>query len=166
MEKTERCKISVLVLNLSLICQILYALAEGAILVLQRPLKTLLNAGPSDIIQQNLYPMMDILLIVILLVLHVGLFVLIWSQGRNVSFQAAEILAIVIGGLALTGLPVSTAILTHMGYAAQGAEMLANYSLLANLMGMVRPLSRLGLVLLVVGATASLGNKRACQRPR
>ena len=109
---------------------------------------------------------MDILLIVILLVLHVGLFVLIWSQGRNVSFQAAEILAIVIGGLALTGLPVSTAILTNMGYAAQGAEMLANYSLLANLMGMVRPLSRLGLVLLVVGATASLGNKRACQRPR
>ena len=100
--------------------------------------------------------------IIVMLVLHTGLFVLLWSQAENTSFKAAEIMSIVIGGMILAGSPVSLSILTNMGYAAQGAQMLANYSLLTNLMSMMRPLSRLGWVLLIVGATASLGNKRSC----
>ncbi|MDD3193575.1 MAG: hypothetical protein PHE47_06955 [Oscillospiraceae bacterium] len=162
MEKIERCKTSALILKVSLLLQVLYVLAEGMILAAQRPLKKLLNAGLPETLQQNLYPVMDILLIVLVLVLHVALFALLWSQGENASSRVAEVLAIIIGGLILTGLPISLTALSDMGYAVQGAQTLANYSLLSSVMGMARPLSRLGLVLLIVGATASLGNKRSC----
>ena len=161
MEKTVRCKTATIILGLSLLLQILYAIAEFIILILQRPLKNLLNAGASEAFRQNLFPIADIVWIIVMLVLHAGLFVLL-SQAENTSFKAAEIMSIVIGGMILAGSPVSLSILTNMGYAAQGAQMLANYSLLTNLMSMVRPLSRLGWVLLIVGATASLGNKRSC----
>ena len=97
-----------------------------------------------------------------MLLLHIGLFLFVWSQMEKPSFRVAELLAIAVGGLLLVGSPISLSVLTNMGYAAQGAQVLANYSLLVNLMGMVRPLSRLGWVLLVVGATASLGRKRSC----
>ena len=162
MEKTVRCKTATIILGLSLLLQILYAIAEFIILILQRPLKNLLNAGASKVFKQNLFPIADIVWIIVMLVLHTGLFVLLWSQAENTSFKAAEIMSIVIGGMILAGSPVSLSILTNMGYAAQGAQMLANSSLLTNLMSMMRPLSRLGWVLLIVGATASLGNKRSC----
>ena len=153
MEKTARCKTSATILGISLLLQVLYVVVEAIILVLQRPLKSLLSTGAWEVFEQNLFPIMDIAWIIFMLALHTGLFILLWSQAENRSFQLGEILSIIIGGL----------ILTNMGYAAQGAQMLASYSLLSNLMGMAQPLSRLGWVLLVIGATASLGNKRSCR---
>ncbi len=163
----KRCKTISLLLLLSVILQGVYVLAEAVILIAQRPLKMLWSAGTyHEAFEQNLYPLADILGVAVVLVLHVGLFILLWSQMEKGSFQVAEILAIVIGGLILVGSPISLSVLTNMGYAAQSAQMLANYSILSNMMGMVRPLSRLGWVLLVIGATASLGNKRSCRLPR
>ncbi|MCI9406597.1 MAG: hypothetical protein HFK04_06765 [Oscillospiraceae bacterium] len=160
MEKTNRCKTVSLLLLLSLIFQGAHALAQAVILIAQRPLKILLSAHSA--FEQNLYPPAEIAGIVAVLVLHIGLFLFVWSQMEKASFRVAELLAIAVGGLLLVGSPISLSVLTNMGYAAQGAQVLANYSLLVNLMGMVRPLSRLGWVLLVVGATASLGRKRSC----
>ena len=83
--------------------QILYAIAEFIILILQRPLKNLLNAGASEAFKQNLFPIADIVWIIVMLVLHAGLFVLLWSQTENTSFKAAEIMSIVIGGMISSG---------------------------------------------------------------
>ena len=49
MEKTVRCKTATIILGLSLLLQILYAIAEFIILILHRPLKNLLNAGASEV---------------------------------------------------------------------------------------------------------------------
>lgn len=98
MEKTVRCKTATIILGLSLLLQILYAIAEFIILILQRPLKNLLNAGASEAFRQNLFPIADIVMVIVMLVLHAGLFVLLWSQAENTSFKAAEIMSIVIGG--------------------------------------------------------------------
>ncbi len=163
MEKTARCKTSATILGISLLLQVLYVVVEAIILVLQRPLKSLLSTGAWEVFEQNLFPIMDIARIIFMLALHTGLFILLWSQAENRSFKLGEILSIIIGGLILAGSPISLSVLTNMGYAAQGAQMLASYSLLSNLMGMAQPLSRLGWVLLVIGATASLGNKRSCR---
>lgn len=164
MEKTTRCKTVSLVLLLSVIFQGVYVLAEAVILAAQHPLKILWSAGVHSAFDQNLYPPLEIAGIAAVLVLHIGLFVLLWSQMEKTNFRVAEILSMIIGSLLLVGSPVSLSVLTNMGYASAGAQTLANYSILANLMRMVRPLSRLGWVLLVIGATASLSNKRSACR--
>ncbi len=161
MEKTNRCKTVSLLLLLSLIFQGAYALAQTVILIAQRPLKALWSPA-SGVLEQNLYPPIEIAGTIAVLALHVGLFVFVWSQMEKASFRVAEVLAIAVGGLLLVGSPISLSVLTNMAYASQGAQTLINYSLLVNLMGIVRPLSRLGWVLLVIGATASLGRKRSC----
>ena len=129
--------------------RVLYVVVEAIILVLKRPLKSLLSTGAWEVFEQNLFPISDIAWIIFMLALHTGLFILLWSQAENRSFKLGEILSIIIGGLILAGSPISLSVLTNMGYAAQGAQMLASYSLLSNLMGMAQPLSRLGWVLLV-----------------
>ena len=88
----KRCKTISLLLLLSVILQGMYVLAEAVILIAQRPLKMLWSAGTyHEAFEQNLYPLADILGVAVVLVLHVGLVILIWSQMGNVSFQVAEI---------------------------------------------------------------------------
>ena len=87
MEKTARCKTSATILGISLLLQVLYVVVEAIILVLQRPLKSLLSTGAWEVFEQNLFPIMDIARIIFMLALHTGLFILLWSQAENRSLQ-------------------------------------------------------------------------------
>ena len=162
METNSYNKTAGLLIKLSALIQILYGMAQAGILLLQQPLKVLIN-GNNEIFQQNLYPIVDIVQILVVVLVQVLLCALLWSQEKNPFSKAPEIAAILVGGAFLVGIPVSLNTISTVGYSVQGVQAVANYSVLASIMAMAQPLSRLGLVLLVVGATASLFDKKARQ---
>lgn len=163
MEKINRCKTSTAVLVGGFICQLAYTVAYVMILFGQNVLRNVFY-GTAD--RPNIYPIVDILIMAATVLLISLLFFLVYHKATDPATQVPEVLTVIVCGLLLTGLPFSVNIISNMIYGSQGSEVIISYSLFTAMTAFIRPLSRLAQVLMMVGAMASIGNKRAARVSR
>ena len=163
MEKINRCKTSTAVLVGGFICQLAYTVAYVIILFGQNVLRNVFY-GTTD--RPNVYPIVDIAVMIINLFLILLLFFFVFHKATDPSTQVPEVMTVIVCGLLLTGLPFSVNIISNMIYGSQGSEVIISYSLFTAMTAFIRPLNRLAQVLMLVGAMASIGNKRAACAPR
>ncbi|MBQ2792383.1 MAG: hypothetical protein IJE98_04640 [Oscillospiraceae bacterium] len=158
MEIINRCKTCSTTLIVGLICQIFYTVCYLVILLGQGFLRAVFYGAAQ---RPNVYPVVDTVLLMGHLVLYLLLFFFVWHKATDATTRFPEMLAVVVCGLLLTGLPFSANMISNMLYGNQGSEVLISYSLFTAMTGFIRPLSRLAQVLMLVGAMGSIGNKRA-----
>ena len=143
---------------LALVAAGLYACAVAFVLFFQDVLKLTLAFGLDQLV--SVYPPMDIgpiVLAVILMALFGAL--LIWSSGR--PGIGVEVSALVVLSLLLVLEPLATIFLTLVQNQLAGDVILiANYSMVKNLLAFCKPIGLLSVLLLLIQAGISVGLKK------
>lgn len=151
-------------LHVSLVLVIVYVFASVMVLLLQRPLKVLWGVSP-EIASSSLFPLLQIVGLLVTAGLAL-LFYFLLLRAADSPKAVTEIAAMVILAVFLFLSPYiqfTVSAIESWWFAASGAAMIANGSVLSSLLNLVRPISSASYLIMIIFSGVSYGQKHKKQ---